>query len=166
MVCTKKSAINTRLVAMLVSQPTHTRDLILCLSQARDKMKTRPFVYSFERMCLVYFMHNFKLNTKILHKEKVLPYSYGQLNDLILSVPPLNHQLLELLNKKLFFKINHKLYQLGGNQCFALRQMFMTNYGFILIRYFGFEVVNLLHYKRVYIKEDIYQTKFMKVFFK
>lgn len=44
--------------------------------------------------------------------------------------------------------------------------MFMTNYGFILIWYFGFEVVNLLHYKRVYIKEDIYQTEFIKVFFK
>lgn len=42
--------------------------------------------------------------------------------------------------------------------------MFMTNCGFILIWYFGFEVVNLLHYKRVYIKEDIYQTEFIKVF--
>lgn len=43
--------------------------------------------------------------------------------------------------------------------------MFMTNCGFILIWYFGFEVVNLLHYKRMYIKKDIYQTEFIKVFF-
>lgn len=41
-------------------------------------MKMGPF----ERMYQVYFMHDPELNAKILHKEKALPYSYGQLNDL------------------------------------------------------------------------------------
>lgn len=34
-------------------------------------------------------MHNYELNTKILHEEKVLPYAYGQLNDLYWVYLPL-----------------------------------------------------------------------------
>lgn len=81
-VCAEKNIVNTGLVAVLLSQPSQHLRSNFVFRLGKLQIKIGAFIYSFERMYHVYFIHDSKLNAKILHKEKVLPYSFGQQNDI------------------------------------------------------------------------------------
>lgn len=87
-VCTKKSVINTISGYAGLSANAYPRsNFAFRLGKGQDENETIHIFIWKNVSSLLYA----QLNTKILHKEKVLPYSYGQLNDLVSSVPPLNH---------------------------------------------------------------------------